>query len=228
MNERRHASAHVLVESLDTPTLDDADAHHLAKVLRLRDGEPVTVTDGQGRWRSTTYSADGSLVVVSPIEEEPRSRARLTLVFALTKGDKPEVVVQKLAELGVDQVIPFRAERSVVRWDDDKAERQSERWRRVTREALMQSRSVHLTHVADVQPNLESAIAGLSASGLAIAEPDGSALTSATTAVVVGPEGGFSQWERDLVTPTVALPGAILRAETAAIVAGALLIDRHS
>ena len=228
MNERRHASAHVLVESLDAPTLDDTDSHHLAKVLRLRDGELVTVTDGQGRWRSTTYTADGSLVVVSPIEEEPRSRAPLTVVFALTKGDKPEVVVQKLAELGVDRVIPFRAERSVVRWDDDKAERQSERWRRVTREALMQSRSVHLTHVADVQPNFESAIAGLPAAGLALADPEGVALTSATTAVVVGPEGGFSQWERDLVTSTVALPGAILRAETAAIVAGALLVDRHS
>ena len=149
------------------------------------------------------------------------------MVFALTKGDKPEVVVQKLAELGVDRVIPYRAERSVVRWDDDKAERQSDRWRRVMREALMQSRSVRLTEVVDVQPNLEAAIAGLSSDGLVIAEPGGGELDESVSSVVIGPEGGFSDYELSLITRQVALPGGVLRAETAAIVAGALLVDRH-
>lgn len=226
MNERRHASAHVVVESLDAPALEPDDAHHLSKVLRLRDGEMVTVTDGAGRWRATKY-VDGVLVPTSPVAEEARSGPSLTVVFALTKGDKPEVVVQKLAELGVDVVIPFRAERSVVRWDDDKAERQSERWRRVTREALMQSRSVRLTRVADVQPNLEAAIAGVATAGLALADPEGGVLDESVQTVVVGPEGGFSEWERGLIARMVSLPGAILRAETAAIVAGALLADRH-
>jgi 16S rRNA (uracil1498-N3)-methyltransferase len=226
VNERRRASAHVVVESLEAPALEPDDAHHLSKVLRLRDGETVTVTDGAGLWRATEY-AGGALVPTSSIAQEVRPGPSLTVLFALTKGDKPEVVVQKLAELGVDVVIPFRAERSVVRWDDDKAERQSERWRRVTREALMQSRSVHLTRVVDVQPNLEAAIAGVGTVGLALADPEGGALDQSVQAVVVGPEGGFSEWERGLVGRTVSLPGAILRAETAAIVAGALLVDRH-
>lgn len=215
-----------MVESLDAPALEPDDAHHLSKVLRLRDGETVTVTDGVGRWRTTKY-VDGALVPTSTVVEEARRGPSLTVLFALTKGDKPEVVVQKLAELGVDVVIPFRAERSVVRWDDDKAERQSERWRRVTREALMQSRSVRLTRVADVQPNLEAAIAGVAAAGLALADPGGGVLDESVQTVVVGPEGGFSEWERSLITRMVSLPGAILRAETAAIVAGALLVDRH-
>ena len=227
MNERRHASAHVLVASLAAPELDDADAHHLSKVLRLRPGETVTVTDGNGRWRSTAYGADGTLAATSEIHAEKVREERLTVVFALTKGDKPEVVVQKLAELGVDRLIPFRAERSVVRWDDDKVERQSDRWRRVTREALMQCRSVRLTEVVEVQPNLESAIAGLAGGGLAIAEPDGGVFDASVSSVVIGPEGGFSDYETSLITRTVALPGEVLRAETAAIVAGALLVDRH-
>ena len=227
MNERRHASAHVLVASLDAPELDETDAHHLSKVLRLRAGETVTVTDGDGRWRATTYGADGSLAVTSDIHAEATRETRLTVVFALTKGDKPEVAVQKLAELGVDRVIPYRAERSVVRWDDDKAERQSDRWRRVMREALMQSRSVRLTEVVDVQPNLEAAIAGLSSDGLVIAEPGGGELDKSVSSVVIGPEGGFSDYELSLITRQVALPGGVLRAETAAIVAGALLVDRH-
>lgn len=227
MNERRHASAHVLVASIDSPELDETDAHHLSKVLRLRAGETVTVTDGDGRWRSTTYGADGSLVATSDIHAEVARETRLTVVFALTKGDKPEVVVQKLAELGVDRVIPYRAERSVVRWDDDKAERQSDRWRRVMREALMQSRSVRLTEVVDVQPNLEAAIAGLDGDGLVIAEPGGGEFDESVSSVVIGPEGGFSDYELSLITRQVALPGGVLRAETAAIVAGALLVDRH-
>jgi 16S rRNA (uracil1498-N3)-methyltransferase len=227
VNERRNASAHVLVASLDALELDEADAHHLAKVLRLRDGEVVTATDGAGRWRTTVYRSDGRLASESAIREETKRASQLTVIFALTKGDKPEVVVQKLAELGVDRVVPFRSERSVVRWDDDKADRQSERWRRVTREALMQSRAVRLTVVEDVQPNLEAAIACVEPVGLAVAEPGGGALDSSVTSLVIGPEGGFSEWELGLVTRQVALPGGILRAETAAIVAGALLVDRH-
>ena len=91
----------------------------------------------------------------------------------------------------------------------------------------MQSRSVRLTRVADVQPNLEAAIAGVAAAGLALADPEGGVLDESVQTVVVGPEGGFSEWERGLIARTVSLPGAILRAETAAIVAGALLVDRH-
>jgi len=81
--------------------------------------------------------------------------------------------------------------------------------------------------VADVQPNLEAAIAGVAAAGLALADPEGGVLDESVQTVVVGPEGGFSEWECGLIARTVSLPGAILRAETAAIVAGALLVDRH-
>ena len=79
----------------------------------------------------------------------------LTIGFALTKGDKPELVVQKLTELGVDRIVPFVAERSVVRWDDDKAARNVERWRAIAREAAAQAHRPWLPEVAEVRPFAE-------------------------------------------------------------------------
>ena len=222
MIERRTSAAHVFVVDLDAPELDADDAHHLGRVLRLRDGERVTASDGRGRWRSCRFEAN-SLTVDGPVESE-EAVAGVAVLFALGKGDKPEVVVQKLTELGVSRIVPFVAERSVVKWDDSKARRNVERLRKVAREAAMQSRQVVLPIVDDVQPSLTEAVSLVG--DVVLAEPGGSVLDGSVVAVAVGPEGGFTATELD-GRRTVALPGGILRAETAAVVAGALLIDRR-
>jgi 16S rRNA (uracil1498-N3)-methyltransferase len=222
MIERRTSAAHVFVVDLDAPELDVDDAHHLGRVLRLRDGERVTASDGRGRWRSCRFEAN-SLTVDGPVESE-EVVAGVAVLFALGKGDKPEVVVQKLTELGVSRIVPFVAERSVVKWDDSKARRNVERLRKVAREAAMQSRQVVLPIVDDVQPSLTDAVSLVG--DVVLAEPGGSVLDGSVVAVAVGPEGGFTATELD-GRRTVSLPGGILRAETAAVVAGALLIDRR-
>lgn len=202
--------------------MSDDDLHHLTRVLRLRDGERVTASDGRGRWRECRFEGVG-LVVDGDIETESRDRD-VTVLFALSKGDKPETAVQKLTELGVARIVPFVAERSVVKWDDEKSQRNVERLRKVAREAAMQSRQVHLPRVDDVQPSLDAAVALVG--DVVLAEPGGVVLDAAMSAIAVGPEGGFTPNELD-GRRTVALPGGILRAETAAVVAGALLVDRH-
>ena len=228
MNDRRRASAHVFVDDLDAPVLDSDDAHHLARVLRLRDGERVTASDGCGRWRNCRF--DGSALVADGDIESEASTNSSAVLFALSKGDKPETSVQKLTELGVARIVPFVAERSVVKWDDGKSQRNIERLRKVAREAAMQSRQVRLPIVDDVQPSLAAAIdlvGGAVTGDVVVAEPGGAALESTVAAIAVGPEGGFTPAEL-AGRRTVSLPGGVLRAETAAVVAGALLVDRHT
>jgi 16S rRNA (uracil1498-N3)-methyltransferase len=206
------------VDDLDAPALRDDDRHHLERVLRVRPGDPLTVADGRGRWRTATFGP--ALTVTGEITEEPAPVPPITIGFALVKGEKPEVVVQKLTELGIDRVVPFRAERSVVRWDDDKAAKAVVRLRAVARAAAMQSHRARLPEVTEVTD-----LRALAAEpGAALADRDGGAPTLERPVVLVGPEGGWAPAERALAVPHVALPGHVLRSETAAVTAGTLLV----
>ena len=208
---------HVIVGAIEHPVMGSEDVHHLANVRRLREGDLVSVTDGRGSWRWCAFEKAG-LSVVGDISVEPEPSPRLTVGFALVKGSKPELVVQKLTELGIDSIIPFIAERSVVRWDDAKTERQGERLVKVAREASMQSRRVWLPTVVPVA-RLSDLV---SLEGVVRADRDGRALSSTNTTVLIGPEGGWSPAETDM-TPVVGLGRTILRAETAAIAAATLM-----
>jgi 16S rRNA (uracil1498-N3)-methyltransferase len=213
------AAAHVFVDDLDSPRLSDADVHHLGRVLRLRAGEAVTAADGRGGWRACTFAGERAL---SPAGETARVEppAPIVVAVALTKGDKPELAVQKLTELGVDRVVPLAAARCVVRWDDDKAERNLKRLREVARAAAMQSRRVFIPTIDPV-----TTVADLAASlpALALAHPDGAPLGDPATPVAIGPEGGWTDEELAAVPRHVDLGPTTLRAETAAVAAGVLL-----
>lgn len=227
MMERRTAAAHVFVESVASPILNTADEHHLKRVLRVRDGEMVSTCDGRGAWRICRLSGD----VLEPISElvhhETPPVRPITIAFGLTKGDKPDVVVQKLTEIGVDQIVPVFMERSVVRWDADKVMKNLERLNRIAREASMQSRRTFLPRVHEPSPSLATVLKSEVMQNqwgiVAVAEPGGSDRITDVSAMIIGPEGGFSSVERALVTSMVGLPGGILRAETAALAAGVLL-----
>src|SRR5688500_562389 len=117
----RSARAHAFVDDLDVPRLDGDDQRHLQRVLRLRPGSEVTAGDGAGRWRPCLLTDGPGLDVVGDVVADPDPGPALTVGFALVKGEKPELVVQKLTELGVDRIVPFDAERSVVRWEPAKA-----------------------------------------------------------------------------------------------------------
>lgn len=208
---------HVFVTDVEAPVLADDDAHHLGRVLRLRPGDRCTVGDGAGRWRRCRFGP--TLVVDGPVEEVPAPSPTLTVAFALTKGDKPELVVQKLTELGVDRIVPFVGARSVVRWDAERAARNVVRWRRVAREAAMQSKRAHLPEVAGVV----DFAAARALPGAAMADRDGAAPSLTHPTLLIGPEGGWSAEERAAGLPRVGLGPQILRSETAAVTAAALL-----
>ncbi len=222
----RSSSAHVIVgmDALRVDAqlpIDDDTEHHLRRVLRLRDGEIVSATDGAGSWRlSTVVAGDGGwrlepttacvTVAARPVPVE--------IASAMPKGDRLEWLVQKVAEVGADRLTLLHCERSVVRWKPARAEAQRARLQRVADEACRQSRRVWRMLVdgpveaVDVLPDA------------VVAEPDGRALAVGDRRIAIGPEGGWSPAELALSRDRVSLSDAILRIETAAVVATTLCV----
>ena len=211
------ARAHVFVADVEAPELAPDDRHHLERVLRLRPGDELTVADGSGRWRRCRFGP--ALEADGDVEVEVPPAPAITLAFALTKGERPEWTVQKLTEVGVDRIVPFVSARSIVRWDEAKAERNAERLRRVAREAAMQSRRAFLPVVEDVAEFADV----VTRTGAALAAPDGRPPDLARACLLVGPEGGWTDEELALAPVRVALGPTVLRAETAAV-AGAVFL----
>lgn len=218
----RHSAAHVFVDQLDSPTLGDDDQHHLGRVLRLRDGESVTASDGRGQWCACVWR-DGALEVAGEVVASAPPSVRCAVAFTPVKGDRNEWAVQKLTEIGIDEVIILApTQHSVVRWSD--ADKQLRKLRVVAREAAMQSRRVWLPNIVGLAALHEVC----AADGAAVADPNGVALHAGVSLVVVGPEGGFAEEELPAGVPRVQLGDTILRAETATLVAATLLVARRA
>jgi 16S rRNA (uracil1498-N3)-methyltransferase len=228
-------AAHVFVDGLDTAvTVDGPDGHHLQRVRRLRTGELVTAADGAGRWRRYVIAGaePGRLLLRadSDVEIEPEVTPAVAVAVALTKGTKLETVVAQLTELGVARIEPVRARRSVVRWDEARAGAAVARFASVARESAMQCRRARVPEVAAVG-DLD-ALAGRD--GIVVATRDGGPASAipdprgGTWTVVVGPEGGFEPGEIEALAPIgrLALSPYVLRAQTAPVVAAALLVAR--
>ena len=96
----RRSATHMLTPDINDPLLSDDALHHLNRVLRLREGESVTVTNGNGEWRHCLWTGTG-LEIAGEIHHEP-ARDNLEISVAIPKGDRLEWMVQKLVELGVD------------------------------------------------------------------------------------------------------------------------------
>jgi 16S rRNA (uracil1498-N3)-methyltransferase len=219
----RTTSAHVLVDPdhLDALGVDVDTEHHLRRVLRLRDGETVSVTDGHGRWRLATVTLDANALRLDPasaVVVEPASTRSITVAAAIPKGDRLDWMVQKITELGIDRLVLLHAERSVVRWKPDRVERQLVRLQRIADEALRQSRRVRRVQI-------DAPVAATDVLGdFVVAEPGGRALGVADAAVAVGPEGGWSDTELAAARAHIDLGPTILRTETAAVAVSALCV----
>jgi len=215
----RLGAAHVFVADLGAPELDDRDHHHLARVLRLRDGQPVTVSDGRGRWRRAIWRGDG--VVADGDVHDAAPVHLLTIAAAVPKGDRLEWMVQKLTEVGVGEICLVDCARSVVRWNADRAAAQRGRLERIVRDAAMQSRRVWLPAVRGPVPLADVRTSG---GDVVMADPDGVAferIAVRPAVVVIGPEGGWDPAET-AAAQLVSLGDHVLRVETAAVVAAVL------
>lgn len=232
---------HFLVESAsasgvgDTVSLTGAEAKHAAVVRRLRVGESVTVGDGSGVWLEATVvdvSASRVDVEITGRSEADAPAVRLILVQALAKGDRDEMAVQASCELGVDEIVPWQASRSISRWEGQKAVKGRERWATIVREAAKQA---HRSWVPQVSEPLTTTQLAARASEQRMLVLDPTATTRLSTVeadardiiLVVGPEGGITSEELEKFEAAggerVRLGATVLRTSTAGPAAIAVL-----
>lgn len=219
----------------DAVTLRDEVAHHVLRVLRRSVGDDVSVADGTGAVREVVIravdSGEAQCEVVAH-RRVPAATPRVRVVCGLSKQRKLDEVVQRLTELGVDEVVPAHTARSQVRLDTPRARRARDRWRAVARAAAAQSRRAHLLEVAEVT-TWHHAFAGVG-HGVVFWEEATQPLgavpfhdVAGQVTVGVGPEGGLTAEEIEATgLPAVSLGRTILRTETAGVVAPALLLHR--
>jgi 16S rRNA (uracil1498-N3)-methyltransferase len=229
-----------LVDALpDGPetVLAGAEGHHAAAVRRLRSGEAVRLSDGAGGLADCTVTGVGAdrltLAVLARSRLDP-PRPRFVVVQALAKGDRGELAVELLTEVGVDEVVPWSAARSVAVWRDERGARALARWRATAREAAKQSRRAWLPLVTEPHSTAEVAARLAAAGGGLLLDPDATAPLGAGTlpaggdlVVVVGPEGGCTAEELAAFTAAGARPvrlgPTVLRTSTAGAAALAAL-----
>jgi 16S rRNA (uracil1498-N3)-methyltransferase len=233
-----------LVEELPAgarAVLDGEEARHAVTVRRMRPGERLTLCDGAGAAAECVIEAvrpgrDPELdLVLERRWTEPAPRPRVVVAQALAKGDRGELAVELATEAGVDAILPWRAARSVARWDEGpRGAKALARWQNTARAAAKQARRAWVPPVEEpVDLAGLSAAAKASALALVLEGTAAQRLTELTLPaegdllLVVGPEGGLTDGEFDALTGSGAVPvrlgPTVLRTSTAAAVAlGAL------
>ncbi|HLO11915.1 MAG TPA: 16S rRNA (uracil(1498)-N(3))-methyltransferase [Pseudoneobacillus sp.] len=213
------------------------DYHHIVRVMRMSVGDKLIGVNSLGNTcKCTIAEITDEKILCNIVECEDRSSElpiRVTIASGLPKGDKLELIIQKGTELGANQFIPFTADRSIVKWDDKKAEKKVERWQKIAKEAAEQSHR-NKVPVVNSPVNIKALIEAskdYDCKLIAYEEESRKGETSVLAKsllnlqnndslfVVFGPEGGLSPKEIQLLSESGFLPCGlgprILRTETA-------------
>ncbi|MFG3602345.1 16S rRNA (uracil(1498)-N(3))-methyltransferase [Micromonospora chersina] len=236
-----------LVEALptgDTLTLDGPEGHHAATVQRLRVGEELLLADGRGGTAAAVVSAVGRGTLDLRVTSRGYADAsvpRLVVVQGIAKGDRGELAVQAMTEVGVDEIVPWAASRSVTQWRGDRGVRAREKWAATAREAAKQARRPWLPVVAgtpdESTTTVTRRIAGAAAAFVLHEEAEERLTTVALPdtgeiVLVVGPEGGIADTELTAFEQAGARPvrlgPSVLRTSTAGVAALSVLSTRLS
>lgn len=221
-------------------SVDGDEAHHAVAVRRLRVGEQVVLTDGAGTAVVGEVASTGKrlfAVTVQERREVPEPAPALTVVQALPKGERGELAVEVLTEIGAARIVPWAASRSVAVWKGERAEKSLSRWRATAREAAKQARRAWFPEVTPMATTPEVAAVIRGASLAVVLHEEGTRRLGAVgvpesgeVVVVVGPEGGLSAEEvaafEAAGATTVRLGAEVLRTSTAGVAALAALLAR--
>ncbi|MGA8845121.1 MAG: 16S rRNA (uracil(1498)-N(3))-methyltransferase [Nocardioides sp.] len=223
-------------------TVEGDEAHHAVAVRRLRVGEQVALTDGAGTLVVGAVATTGKRVFTVHVESVHRSERPdpdLVVIQALPKGDRGELAVEVLTEIGVGRIVPWAASRSVAVWKGERAEKSLTKWRSTAREAAKQARREWHPEV-DPMASTAEAVALVAQADLAVVLHEASVAPlsamrvpdAGTIVLVVGPEGGLSGEEvaafGAVGARSVRLGSEVLRTSTAGVAAAAALLARTS
>jgi 16S rRNA (uracil1498-N3)-methyltransferase len=221
-------------------TLAGPEGHHAAAVRRLRTGERVDVGDGAGTIAEGVVSdVDKNSVTldIRAVHTVPRPQPLLAIAQALPKGDRGELAVELMTEIGVDVVIPWAAERSIAKWHAERGDKALAKWRATAREAAKQSRRAWLPEIIDLATTATLEQRAAAATCAIVLEADALAKLhelplpeTGEILLLVGPEGGNSPAERDALRGAGAIEArlgpTVLRTSTAGAAAAAVLLSR--
>ena len=226
----------------DTVVLEGDEARHAVVVRRTAVGEQVVLADGAGTAATCTVTATTKSTLTATVEQvrhDPRPSPQVTVVQAIPKGERAELAVEVLTEVGVDRVVPWSAARCVGIWRGERATKSLAKWRATAREAGKQSRRSWLPEVTPMATTAEVAdLLGAADLGVVLHEEATTALavlpvaTAASIVVVVGPEGGIAPEELATFAAVgehvhlVRTGTSVLRTSTAGVAAVAALLSR--
>lgn len=220
----------------ECPQLSAESAHHLARVLRVKAGQEVTVFNGVGGSATAIIESVSKQKIelrVTAREQLPLPNCAITLVQALPKGAKIDLILQKSVELGCQQIIPLQTENAVVRLKPDESKKKQERWEKIILNAAEQSGAAQLPKLAPVTAfpefiagadQFDAVLVGaLDEPVVFLKEALRSLESPKSIAICIGPEGDFSPAEmssfREASAQCVSFGTQILRTETAALYA---------
>ncbi|MDO5500473.1 MAG: 16S rRNA (uracil(1498)-N(3))-methyltransferase [Propionibacteriaceae bacterium] len=213
--------------------LDGDEGRHAAVVRRIRAGEEILLADGAGRGvRCVTVAADKQGLDLEVLEQltAPAPAVRIVAVQGLAKGDRGELAVEMMTEVGVDEIRPWQAARSIVKWQGERGEKSRAKWQATAREAAKQSRRLRIPVVGEtVSTKALATVLAEADLALVLHEDGADSLASVTlppagsVVLVIGPEGGIGPDELAVLIEAgarvVTLGDGVLRTSTAGVVA---------
>lgn len=221
-------------------TLAGEEGRHASVVRRIRPDKMVMIGDGRGhgvRGRVVEATKTGLKVEVTEQLSAPLRNRRVVAVQALAKGDRSELAIEMLTELGIDEIVPWSASRSIVRWSGERGDKALAKWRSTTREAAKQSRRLRVPDVTEpvttrqLLDRIHEANLALvlhEAAHRAFADVD--VPVTGTVLIIIGPEGGIAPDELEAFesagAKAVLISDGVLRTSTAGVVALAGLLLR--
>lgn len=205
--------------------LNDDDMYHIKKVMRMQNNDLIEVVYNEELYICVLNEND---VTIKEKVENSVKKLNITLVIPLLKEQKMDLILQKATELGVDNIIPYKAERSIIKIDSKKEESKISRWQKICKEAAEQSKRLDMPTITKIYTLDE--VANLKGINLLCSTKEKeknikSLLHSSTIYdkinIVIGPEGGISPKEEEYLNSksfiSVSLGSRILRVETVPI-----------
>lgn len=233
-----------ILPHIETPpcqaTITGQDARHICRVLRLKPGDPLSLCNGRGKdYEAVITSCNPDKVTLEIIRSEPsltESLLDMTLCTGMLKDKKMDLILKHVTQLGITRWVPFYCSRSVPKPDKKRIEKRLDRWQTIARESVKQcrrsrvpdiERPVSFDEILSMTQEADLKVAFWENATLEVPPPNDQSPVS-RAALLIGPEGGFSEAEIDLASAhgfrAMSLGPRILRAETAAI-SGCTLIQ---